>query len=76
MRVLIFADRCVSAKIKPMNFSCLYGSALGLERPRKLNRENLPSDQSMKIGPLKDFPLYGIYNNIIHYTYIYLLAIA
>ena len=54
----------MSTKIKPMNvLTCLYiyGCALGLERPRKVNRKNFPSDQSMKIGPLENFPLYGIY---------------
>ena len=64
-RVLIFAvfaDRSVSAKIKPTNFlMCLYGCDLGIERPRKLNCENFPSDQSAKIGPLENFLLYGNY---------------
>ena len=49
----------MSVKIKPMNFlTYLYGCALGLEQPQKLNRENFPSDQSVKIGPLKNFLLY------------------
>ena len=45
LRVLIFTvfvDRGVSAKIKPTNFlTCLFGCALGLEQPQKLNRETV-----------------------------------
>ena len=57
-----FTDRGMSVKIKPTNFlMCLYWCALGLERPRKLNRENFPSDQSAKIGPLEKFPAIWYY---------------
>ena len=58
----------MSMEIKPTNFlTCLYGCALGLERPRKLNRKNFPSDQSAKIGPLENFPLYSI-KFMLHYV--------
>ena len=57
----VFVDHGVSAKVKPTNFlTCLNRCALGLERPRKLNHKNFPSDQSAKIGPHENFLLYGI----------------
>ena len=55
-----------SRKLNPRILMRPYGCTLGLERPRKLNRKNFPSDQSEKIGALENFPLYGITCIYIH----------
>ena len=62
----------MSAKNKPTVFlTCLYGCALGLERPQQLNHENFPSHQSAKIEFL-EISHYTVLLIVYFYMYVHL----